>query len=155
MSRIRRASRGRSAVQIVRLIGLNLIYAARKISPRAIRASRREAEFDRRDGTDTSGIREMSSLDVSLAVARHGVRYQAADVRLFKRALSLLTLEPSTYVFVDYGSGKGRALLLASLYPFKEVIGVEIAPELHAIAGANIAMKVGKVVIQHQQKTSG
>jgi hypothetical protein len=39
---------------------------------------------------------------------------------------------------VDAGSGKGRALLLASGYPFREVIGVELSPELDRIARANV-----------------
>jgi hypothetical protein len=41
--------------------------------------------------------------------------------------------------FIDYGSGKGRALLVASHFPFREIIGVEFAEELHDIACRNIA----------------
>jgi tRNA1(Val) A37 N6-methylase TrmN6 len=42
------------------------------------------------------------------------------------------------FVFVDLGSGKGRALLMASEYPFREIVGVEIQAELNAIAEQNI-----------------
>jgi len=41
-------------------------------------------------------------------------------------------------VFIDYGSGKGRALLVAALFPFKRVIGVELSSALNRIAAANI-----------------
>ena len=41
------------------------------------------------------------------------------------------------YTFVDLGCGKGRALLLASRLPFREVIGIELNPELAAIAQQN------------------
>ena len=41
-------------------------------------------------------------------------------------------------MFIDFGSGKGRALLLASEFPFKRVVGVEFSPELHATAVDNI-----------------
>lgn len=42
-------------------------------------------------------------------------------------------------MFVDLGSGKGRVVLEAARYPFRRVIGVEIAAELTAVARANIA----------------
>jgi SAM-dependent methyltransferase len=43
------------------------------------------------------------------------------------------------YSFIDIGCGKGRALMLASEMPFRRVIGVELNPDLTAIAGKNIA----------------
>jgi len=43
------------------------------------------------------------------------------------------------FTFIDLGSGKGRALLMASDYPFKRIIGVEFIPELHRAAEKNIA----------------
>jgi SAM-dependent methyltransferase len=50
-----------------------------------------------------------------------------------------LHLDYQRFSFVDVGSGKGRALLLASDYPFREIIGVELSPELDSVARANIA----------------
>lgn len=44
----------------------------------------------------------------------------------------------STYTFIDFGSGKGRVLLLAAELPFARVQGVELSPELHARAVKNI-----------------
>jgi len=43
------------------------------------------------------------------------------------------------FTFIDLGSGKGRALLMASEYPFKRIIGVEFMSELHLAAEKNIA----------------
>jgi SAM-dependent methyltransferase len=51
------------------------------------------------------------------------------------------------FAFIDLGSGKGRVLLMASDYPFKEIIGVEFMPELHRAAQENIA----KYASQRQQ----
>jgi tRNA G46 methylase TrmB len=31
----------------------------------------------------------------------------------------------------DLGSGRGRALLLASHVPFEQIIGIEVSPQLH------------------------
>jgi SAM-dependent methyltransferase len=52
---------------------------------------------------------------------------------------------------VDFGSGKGGALITLSRYPFARVAGVEIAPELvdiarqnlHKLKIANVSMTVG------------
>jgi len=41
-------------------------------------------------------------------------------------------------LFVDYGSGKGAAIIHAKRLGFKRAIGVEFAKELHAIAHENI-----------------
>jgi SAM-dependent methyltransferase len=46
---------------------------------------------------------------------------------------------PPGDVFLDPGSGKGRAVLLAARYPFKRVIGVEFSESLTAIARRNMA----------------
>jgi hypothetical protein len=42
------------------------------------------------------------------------------------------------FTFVDLGSGKGRTLLMASDYPFRRIIGVELLPSLHQIALENV-----------------
>ncbi len=44
----------------------------------------------------------------------------------------------SQYTFIDVGSGKGRVLFVAAEYPFRRVIGVEFATDLHEQAVANI-----------------
>lgn len=43
------------------------------------------------------------------------------------------------FTFIDLGSGKGRTLLMASDYPFRRIIGVELLPSLHRVAQQNIA----------------
>lgn len=42
------------------------------------------------------------------------------------------------FTFIDLGSGKGRTLLMASDYPFRRIIGVELLPSLHEIAQQNL-----------------
>jgi hypothetical protein len=44
----------------------------------------------------------------------------------------------SDFTFIDIGSGKGRTLLMASDYPFRRILGVELLPALHHIAQENI-----------------
>ena len=50
----------------------------------------------------------------------------------------LARVDFSGFTFIDMGSGKGRALLLAAEYPFLDVVGVEVQRKLHEIAEGNI-----------------
>jgi len=64
--------------------------------------------------------------------------YQPTDEALFKEMLASLPIDFSQFTFVDLGSGKGRTLLMASEYPFRRIVGVEILQELHRAAEENI-----------------
>src|SRR5260370_30585532 len=44
------------------------------------------------------------------------------------------------YSFVDLGCGKGRAVMMASEFGFREVVGVELHAALAGIAEANVAV---------------
>jgi SAM-dependent methyltransferase len=48
------------------------------------------------------------------------------------------TLDFRDFTFIDLGCGKGRTLLMASDYPFRRIIGVELLPALHQIALQNL-----------------
>jgi SAM-dependent methyltransferase len=50
----------------------------------------------------------------------------------------LPSIDYSSYIFVDIGSGKGRMLLVAAEYPFRQIQGIEFATELHECAKENI-----------------
>ena len=63
--------------------------------------------------------------------------YQATDPALFHEMLTALGLDFQDFIFIDIGSGKGRTLLMASDYPFRRIIGVELLPELHRVAQEN------------------
>lgn len=64
--------------------------------------------------------------------------YQPTEPELFCEMMDALELDFSRFTFIDLGSGKGRALLMASQYPFRRVIGVELLPDLNSIAQQNI-----------------
>lgn len=52
--------------------------------------------------------------------------------------LDRLDIRGAAEVFLDYGSGKGRALIMAAQYPFRRILGVEFSPQLSLIASQNI-----------------
>lgn len=49
-------------------------------------------------------------------------------------------------VFLDYGCGKGRAVVVAATYPFCRVMGVELSSELARMAGENLQSAARNVV---------
>jgi hypothetical protein len=67
--------------------------------------------------------------------------YQPTEPALFREMMTALGengADFSRLTFIDLGSGKGRTLLMASDYPFRRIVGVELLPELHRIAEENI-----------------
>lgn len=64
--------------------------------------------------------------------------YQPTDPVAFREMLGSLGIDYREFTFVDIGSGKGRTLLIASDYPFRRILGVELLPELNRIARDNV-----------------
>lgn len=64
--------------------------------------------------------------------------YQPTDPALFHEMLKALQVDFTDFTFIDLGSGKGRALLMASDYSCRRILGVELLPELHRIAQENL-----------------
>jgi SAM-dependent methyltransferase len=64
--------------------------------------------------------------------------YQPVAPELFREMMNALAIDFPQFTFIDIGSGKGRALLLASEFPFYRIVGVELLPNLNRIARENI-----------------
>lgn len=114
--------------------------AIRMVTQRARRreALRRELDFDREHGVDTAGIVRLDELAFESESKVHGTRYEAITPEAFHGVLARVELGDADLTFVDLGSGKGRAVLLASLYPFRRIVGVEFSPELDEVARRNV-----------------
>lgn len=98
----------------------------------------RGRRFDARHGVRTAGVVDFEDLDMKGLNIEHSNDYEAIDPKLFRKALHALKINYEDFIFVDFGSGMGRAVLLASEFPFRAVLGVEFSPELHRIAEDNI-----------------
>ena len=94
--------------------------------------------FDWQHGVRTCGDANLTNLTLVGNNADHGVFYHPAHPKFLFELFNSLKIDFPSYTFVDLGSGKGRALLVASEHPFAEVVGVEFAAELHEIANRNI-----------------
>jgi SAM-dependent methyltransferase len=97
-----------------------------------------DRRFDQRFGVDTGGLINLVDVSVDSADLEHCVYYIGTPVTLIRRILRRLPADLREFTFVDFGSGKGRTLLVAARFPFKRIVGVEFGRELHDIAVRNI-----------------
>jgi SAM-dependent methyltransferase len=95
---------------------------------------RREARF----GVSSEGIIPLRELAIDSENCALGFPYVPSPGLLVDTLLANIGEDLGRFSFVDFGSGKGRVLLVASHYPFREVIGVEFSRELHQTAEDNI-----------------
>jgi len=117
-------------------IGASLGFVRRNI--RHMLADRLARRWDRRHGVDTAGSIQLSGLDVVGPHRAMGNEAVCTSPRTFDFIMKSLPRDLQNHTFIDIGSGKSRTLLLASQYPFAEIIGVEFARELVDIARTNI-----------------
>ena len=69
--------------------------------------------------------------------------YQPTESALFHEMIAALSARAGfdfrDFTFIDLGSGKGRTLLMASDYPFRRIIGVELLASLNHAAQNNLS----------------
>jgi SAM-dependent methyltransferase len=64
--------------------------------------------------------------------------YDPAPWRTLKQVMRLASLPAEGFTFVDIGCGKGRVLLSALEFPFRQIIGIELSSTLAKIAEKNL-----------------
>jgi hypothetical protein len=94
--------------------------------------------FDTLNGTDTSGYIPSEKLLDRPPSGAKPQPYAGSQPSIVRTAFG--ELPPlSNFTFIDLGAGKGRPLMVAFEFPFKEVIGVELSPALVNLARKNLA----------------
>jgi SAM-dependent methyltransferase len=136
----RKQRRSTSRLALLDQLGRVLWEFARESLPEPKRRRYGDAEYDWELRVDTTsatvGWRER------LIGAFHS-DYQPIEPEIFREILGKLAIDFSQFTFVDIGSGKGRALLLAREFGFRRIVGVELLAELNEIARSNIRKLVG------------
>jgi hypothetical protein len=107
--------------------------------------TKKKHPFDRAYGVNTDGLIYADPRAQGHAGGRHNAGYYATAPSLFRGAIELWrgTLAGTAYVeedytLVDVGAGKGRVLMLASAYGFREILGIELDPRLAQVARKNL-----------------
>lgn len=104
---------------------------------RIIRAYAEDATFDFQYGVRTCRTVALKGLDIVGEHGDKGIDYQPIKVSAFLSAMRSFQISPDG-VFVDFGSGKGRALLLSNLLGFRRAVGIDFARELCRAAEHNL-----------------
>ena len=104
--------------------------------------------FDLLHGIDTSGFVPATDCATADVPAEQINPYGGSQPSIIRALLATLP-EPEHYAFVDIGCGKGRPLVVASEYPFRRVVGVELAPRLAQVARENVAT----IAARHPERT--
>jgi SAM-dependent methyltransferase len=97
-----------------------------------------DKRFDKNFAVDISVTPEAQLLVSSDPRFKHSEAYFAIPRSVFFRGMRSIGEDLSKFVFIDFGCGKGKALLLASELPFKEIVGVELSSQLIQIAESNL-----------------
>jgi SAM-dependent methyltransferase len=100
--------------------------------------------FDVRFGVETGGLIQGSELRSGHRNDVFNTAYYGMAPSRFQRVMEWWIADDShapikEYSFVDIGCGKGRAVMMASQFDLRQVVGVELHPSLAKIAKANVA----------------
>ncbi len=104
--------------------------------------SRREqwldAELDRKYGIETGGEHEdLAALGAKGEHVADATACAPIQIPMFREMMRATGVDPRRHLFVDFGCGKGRALILAAEHGFRRVVGLEFAPPLYRVARDN------------------
>lgn len=139
VKRLIRSVRARGIAQTI----LHVPAAVASRMPSAIREreadSARDRNVDIQYGIDTVGNIDAVDLHTDSPNKLFSVRYQPIRSEDFFASMAAIPRSLDGFTFVDFGSGKGRALVLACKFPFRRIVGVEFCEDLHAAAMRNVS----------------
>ncbi|HZD92920.1 MAG TPA: class I SAM-dependent methyltransferase [Candidatus Sulfotelmatobacter sp.] len=95
-----------------------------------------DLDYDFAHMVDTT--RANVSFRAQLIAALSAHQYFPSEPWLFEQIMQAPPVSFKDFTFIDLGSGKGRALLMAAAYGFKRITGIEFMPEWHRVAVDNI-----------------
>ncbi len=103
---------------------------------------------DKYTGLDT--VNRIHENDLGIPLHLMPNRYEGSGNSYMKRVLLDLNITNND-IIIDYGCGKGRALLYFSKFPFKKIIGIEYSHSVFLVAQENIKkIKDPRILILHK-----
>ena len=129
----------RGSVQHIRSLGpagffRRALYRLRRTIGVAV-----DRRFDRNHCVDTSGLIWASKVPTDSENLNEGHEYAPVAAKSFRAMLDAVPGDPANYWFVDYGCGKGRALLIAAERFFRRVVGIDYSSPLVKTARRNFS----------------
>ncbi|BAZ06887.1 hypothetical protein NIES3974_35490 [Calothrix sp. NIES-3974] len=125
--------RERSLVELLKEIWTNGIPLSRRLIGLYF-----DKKFDQIYQVDTCGSIHLYELSVTRSNTESCSIYDPIPARTIRNLIANIPRDFSDYNFIDFGSGKGRALFVAAEYNLQKIIGIEFARELHETTLKNI-----------------
>jgi len=94
--------------------------------------------FDYKYKVETINTVMLDELAIDSPNKVHGRYYEGTNAYLFKKAFSHIKVDVPNSCLIDFGSGKGKVMLMAAERGFPKVIGVEFSIELVEICRRNL-----------------
>ncbi len=135
---------------LMRNLLLRVWHRILEIPTRGLPQGTPKDSFDAEHGTNTSGITWWTNPRSDNFAS--GIRYQPCPPELCRMAIERSGVDPKEFCFLDIGSGKGRALIIASEYGFKDLVGVDYSAKLCRISGAKPPGLWGRAFSGHQRR---
>ena len=95
--------------------------------------------FDYKYNVNTHKDSYLKDLKFDSINKKEAFDYETIAIFSIKKILNNIEIDKKD-IFVDFGCGKGRVLLIASQYKFNKIIGIEFSPELVDIARSNVSI---------------
>lgn len=97
-----------------------------------------EIKGERKYGIESSKIDDLSGQHISSENIVHASIYQPTNYYLIEKAFDYLKSQGLNHDILDYGCGKGRVLIVAAFYGFKNISGVDFTESFCREAEFNI-----------------
>jgi len=94
--------------------------------------------FDMKYKVDTINTKMLDEMKIDSPNIEHGHYYEGSNAYVFKKAFEQVKMDIPNGCFVDFGSGKGKAMFMAAEKGFRKVVGVEFSGELVEICKKNL-----------------
>lgn len=124
------------AATLLRNLLLRIWHRILEIPTRGLPRATRKDSFDAEHRTSTSEIQWWTNPRSENFAC--GIRYEPCSPELCRMAIERSGVDPKQFCFLDIGCGKGRPLIIASEYGFKDLIGVDYSAKLCRIAKRNL-----------------
>ena len=97
-----------------------------------------EIKGERKYHLDTTKIDDLQGQKIESSNLPHASIYQGTNYYLIEKAFEYLKTEEANQQLVDFGSGKGRIMVVAAHYGFKNITGIDFSESLCREAEDNI-----------------
>ena len=97
-----------------------------------------EIKGEKKYQLDTIRVDNLQHQKIKSENVKHASIYQGTNYFIIEKAFDFLKNENANFHLVDFGSGKGRIMVVAAYYGFKKITGVDFSQSLCKEAEINI-----------------